>query len=114
MNPKVRQFSNKHPRAYGAIALLIGGVLAGWAVEVAGKSTKGVELAAVLLAFSLVATVIGLGFLVFGRRCNDLDDRIIAQFNPNRVTWKQTLILLSVVGVCILASVWIAVRLHGR
>ena len=114
MNPKVREFSDKHPRLYGAVAFLIGVGLADWAANVACRSVHGIGLSAVIVAFSLMATVVGLGYLVFGGRCNDLDDRFIAWLNPSRVTWKPTLVLLSVVGLCIFFSVWIAVRFHGR
>ena len=112
MDPRVRDFSTRHPRAYAAMALLIALGLAYWASGFARKGQNGIVVAVALLSLSLFAGAIGLLYLLFGRKCNEWDLAFLSTFDANNVSWRHTLTFVLVALLAITLSVLIALTLH--
>jgi hypothetical protein len=114
MDPRIRDFSNKHPRVYATIYLLVSISLVVWASIVAKQGHTGIELATIILASSIFAGCVGILYMIFGARCNLWDERFLANFNPCSVTWKQTICLVLVALTVLAGSFFIALALGGK
>jgi len=85
MDPPIRQFSERRPRLYGFLLLLLGVAFA-----VAGHRISGDGRAFTLLLFAAACGAGGLYYLIFGPRAHSWDVTVEKDFAPHAsLSWKQ-------------------------
>jgi hypothetical protein len=114
MLPIIRTFSDKKPRVYGTIALVVAIIIGYFGVWATTTRANGILAGTIFFTFALFAGLTGVLYVAFGRKANDWDDKFISTLNPNNIAWKPMLALTSLSLLILITAVMLAITLRHR